>query len=101
MRIALAETLIRRTFPSTIARTFCMLGLNFLLVLPVTLRPTPPKYLALPRRAILLPELVFLPVKKQTLDISYAPANNQSERVNIAAKSNISSTNLQNRFFGP
>ena len=31
--------------------TRCRLGRNRRLVLPVTLRPTPPRYLALPRRA--------------------------------------------------
>jgi hypothetical protein len=79
MRIALAETLTLQTLPSTTARTFCILGLNFLLVIPVVFRPTPPKYLALPRRAILRPARVFLPVKKQTLDIFTIPTKPLSQ----------------------
>ncbi len=69
IRIALAETLIRQTLPSTTARTFWMFGLNLRRVTPVTFRPTPPRYLALPRRAMLLPLRVFRPVKKQIRDI--------------------------------
>jgi hypothetical protein len=71
--MALAETLILQTLPLTTARTFCIFGLNFLLEMPVTLLPTPPRYLALPRLAILLPDTVRLPVKKHSLDIKYAP----------------------------
>lgn len=67
--MALAETLIRQTLPSITARTFWMFGLNLRLDIPVTLRPTPPRYLALPRRAMLLPDTVFLPVNAHTLDI--------------------------------
>jgi hypothetical protein len=71
--MALAETLILQTLPFTTARTLCIFGLNFLFVLPVTLLPTPPRYLALPRRAMLLPDMVRLPVKKHSLDIKYTP----------------------------
>ena len=49
MRIALVETLMRCTEPSTIAVTVWMLGRKRRLVLPVILVPTPPRYLALPR----------------------------------------------------
>jgi hypothetical protein len=73
IRIALAETLILQTVPLTTARTFWMFGLNLLLVMPVIFLPTPPRYLALPRLTMLLPKLVFFPVKKQTLDISLTP----------------------------
>ena len=63
IRIALAETLIRQILPSTTARTRWMFGLNFRLVIPVTFLPIPPRYFALPRREMLLPERVFFPVK--------------------------------------
>jgi hypothetical protein len=67
--MALAETLILQTLPSTMARTFWMFGLNLRLVTPVMFLPTPPRYLALPRLAIELPADVFLPVKWHTLDV--------------------------------
>src|SRR5262245_291046 len=40
----------------------CRFGLKVRLVLPVTLRPTPPRYLALPRRAYWLPPDFLFPV---------------------------------------
>jgi len=59
LRNALALTLILTTCPSTTARTFWIFGLNLRLVMPVTLVPTPPRYLALPRWVIWLPKVVF------------------------------------------
>jgi hypothetical protein len=43
--------------------------LELALVMPVTFLPTPPSRLALPRREMLFPEIVRLPVKQHTLDI--------------------------------
>src|SRR5205807_5518814 len=40
---------------------FCRLGRNTRRLMPVTLRPTPPRYLALPRRAYWLPSTGFFP----------------------------------------
>src|SRR3990172_2006335 len=59
--MALAETLTLHTFPSMTARTFCMLALNLRFVMPVILRPTPPRYLALPRRQMFFPLLLPSP----------------------------------------
>jgi hypothetical protein len=50
-----------------------MFGLNDRLLMPVTFLPTPPRYLALPRRAIVLPVVVRFPVKQHTLDIIETP----------------------------
>jgi len=63
LRIALALALTRTTLPSMTARTFCTLGLNFRFVLPVIFRPTPPRYLALPRCVYERPARVDFPVK--------------------------------------
>src|SRR5262245_48534954 len=68
----MAETATRtRTFlPSISMRIFCRFGLKRRLVMPVTLRPTPPRYLALPRRRILLPPTGFLPVIAHCIPIA-------------------------------
>ena len=63
MRMAFVETLIRQMRPSMTARTRWIFGLNLRLVLPVTLVPTPPRYLALPRWVYCRPLGVRLPVK--------------------------------------
>lgn len=63
IRMALVETFTLTTRPSITARTRWMFGLNFRLLRPVILRPTPPRYLALPRRVIEPPARVVLPVK--------------------------------------
>src|SRR5882672_4951777 len=64
--IAFALTLSRTICPLSRARTFWMFGRNLRAVMPVTLVPTPPRYLALPRWVIWFPNVVFLPVKWQT-----------------------------------
>src|SRR5262245_64997707 len=75
----MAETATRtRTFlPSISMRIFCRFGLKRRLVMPVTLRPTPPRYLALPRRRILLPPTGFFPVIKHCMPITMAPESDQ------------------------
>src|SRR5437762_1589601 len=62
LRIALTHTRTVCTLPSMTILMRCRFGLKVRLVMPVTLRPTPPKYFALPRRAYLLPLTGFLPV---------------------------------------
>jgi len=64
--MALVDTLRRTILPPIRARTFWILGLNLRLVRPVTLVPTPPRYLALPRWVYWRPVVVFFPVKWQT-----------------------------------
>jgi hypothetical protein len=85
----LAETLILQALPLTTTRIFWRFGLNFLLVTPVIFLPTPPRYLALPRRAMLLPLTVRLPVKKHTLGIIFTPSykstsHKSSSAINIS-----------------
>src|SRR5205823_367461 len=60
LRIALVLTFTRTIRPSITARTFWIFGLNLRAVIPVTLVPTPPRYLAFPRWVIWLPKVVFL-----------------------------------------
>src|SRR5581483_3163698 len=62
LRMALTATRIVLTVPLISTFTRWRFGLNRRLVMPVTFRPTPPRYLALPRRRILLPPTGFLPV---------------------------------------
>lgn len=65
----LAQTRIVLVRPSTTALTFCRLGRNVLRETPVTRLPTPPFFLASPRRLILLPVEGPFPQISQTLDI--------------------------------
>src|SRR5438309_5181549 len=68
--MALTATRIVFTVPSISTLTRWRLGLNLRLVTPVTLRPTPPRYLALPRRRILLPPTGFFPVIAHCIPIA-------------------------------
>jgi hypothetical protein len=53
-----------------------MFGLNLRLVIPVVFRPTPPRYLALPFRAIEFPDRVFLlGIKWQVLPMMHLILN--------------------------
>src|SRR5262249_59160711 len=47
------------------------LGRNVRRLMPVTLRPTPPRYFALPRRAIWLPSTGFLPQTSHCIPIAH------------------------------
>src|ERR1700677_4312095 len=49
----------------TVTCTFCRFGLNWRREMPVTLVPTPPKYLALPRMVTEFPITGFLPQTSQ------------------------------------
>src|SRR3954471_16893427 len=49
------------TEPPTWHWMVCKFGLNTRLLMPVGLRPTPPRYFALPRQVIWLPTTGFLP----------------------------------------
>src|SRR5436309_1107892 len=69
----LTATRIVFTVPLISTLTRCRFGLNLRLVMPVTLRPTPPRYFALPRRRILLPRTGFLPVIAQCIPIAISP----------------------------
>src|SRR5439155_12126817 len=92
LRIALALTLMRMTRPLTTARTFWMFALNLRAVMPVTLVPTPPRYLALPRCVIWLPKLVFLPVKWQTRGMVQVSPEKQGREVYGKGDGNSSSS---------
>ena len=54
-------TFMRRTVPFTWTRIFWTFGLTFRFVRPVTFSPTPPKRLASPLRATVMPRTVRFP----------------------------------------
>ena len=68
----------------TVTCTVCRLGLNWRREMPVTLVPTPPKYLALPRMVTELPITGFLPQISQRL--SHGTSPRQTDRWPALAK---------------
>src|SRR5579885_893739 len=62
----------------------CRFGEKVRLVMPVVLRPTPPRYFALPRRVIWLPITGFLPQTAHSMPMSVAliqsPEGTSAER---------------------
>src|SRR4051794_25482305 len=73
LRMALTATRIVLTSPSTSTFTRCRFGKNRRLVVPVIFRPTPPRYLALPRYRFLLPPTGFLPVIAHCMPMTHLP----------------------------
>src|SRR2546429_9809181 len=73
----------------------CRFGKNVRLVMPVVLRPTPPKYFALPRRVIWLPITGFLPQTAHSWPMSVAldpvAEGVSAERESIAAGDGLTS----------
>src|SRR5437763_17030016 len=73
----------------------CRFGKNVRLVMPVVLRPTPPKYFALPRRVIWLPITGFLPQTAHSWPMSVAldpvAEGSSAERESIAAGEELTS----------
>ena len=65
----LTQTRILCGVPSTMALTVFRLGRKRRGVMPVIFRPTPPFFLARPRRTIVLPATGFLPQIKHIFDI--------------------------------
>ena len=53
----------------TQTRCWCRFGVNSRGTILVTCRPTPPFFLAIPRRRMVLPRMGFDPVMVQTFDI--------------------------------
>src|SRR2546430_17304387 len=73
----------------------CRFGEKVRLVMPVVLRPTPPKYFALPRRVIWLPITGFLPQTAHSWPMSVAldpvAEGVSAERESIAAGDGLTS----------
>src|SRR5262249_40960748 len=61
LRMHWTQTRWRLTVPLMSIWMFWRLGRKVRRLMPVTLRPTPPRYLALPRRAYLFPKTGFFP----------------------------------------
>src|SRR5262245_52790526 len=73
LRMALTATRIVLTVPLISTLTRCRFGRNRRLVVPVILRPTPPRYFALPRYRFLLPLTGFLPVIAHCMPMTHLP----------------------------
>jgi hypothetical protein len=69
----LAQTRTVLTFPSITALTFCRFGKKVLFVTPVIRLPTPPFFLANPRRAMEVPACGRFPQIAQTFDMVLIP----------------------------
>lgn len=71
LRMHWVQTRMRLISPDGVETlTLFRLGRNFRLVIPVTLVPTPPKYLATPRISICCPDMGFLPQTSHSRAIS-------------------------------
>ena len=73
LRIQLVQTRLRTTLSPSCTRMLCRFNLNCRLVIPVVLRPFPPRYLGFPRSSFLFPRPGFLSQILHCCDISQTP----------------------------